>query len=244
MSSNARAILLDVEGTTTAIDFVQCVLFPYAEERIERWLGEHATDDEVRDSIEEVRQTARAEGVAANSTTELGALLRRWIREDRKHPGLKRLQGLVWRAGYGTGAFTGHVYPEVPACLRAWKAAGLVLAIYSSGSIEAQRLLFRHSDVGDLSGLLTRHFDATLGPKRSAESYTAIAREMALPPSGILFLSDVELELDAARNGGLQTMQIVRAGAAPGTRHAWAPDFTHVSRRLGLPLPELRSKSS
>lgn len=223
-----RALLLDIEGTTTAIDFVHHVLFPHAIGHLEPWLVEHAAEGRVEDCLEAVRRTANAEGIFVTSMSEMASLLRRWMREDRKHPALKQLQGFVWREGYASGAFKGHLYPEVPRYLRAWKDAGLTLAIYSSGSVEAQELLFRHSEAGDLSALISHHFDTTIGAKREPESYARIASALGLPPAQIAFLSDVEAELDAASASGLGTTQIVRAGTTPGTRHVWAADFSSV----------------
>jgi len=229
-----EVILLDIEGTTTDVDFVHRVLFPHSSEHLAKWVVEHADDEQVLQCIDQVRLVEKADGSPSLSDADVGDVLRRWIAEDRKHPALKRLQGFVWRAGYESGAFRGHLYPEVPGCLRAWRDAGLKLAIYSSGSIEAQQLLFRHSTAGDLTPLLSHHFDATIGPKRESLSYARIARELRAAPERILFLSDVEAELDAAQASGFETVQLVRPGTRPGTMHPRSSDFTEVEREFGL----------
>ena len=139
-----------------------------------------------------------------------------WLMDrDQKSTGLKIVQGEIWRGGFESGALLGEVYPDVKPALERWRAAGRIVAIYSSGSATAQRLLFGHSTAGDLTPLIDRHFDTTVGPKRSAESYTAIARALNLPPAALLFVSDVDAELVAARAAGLDTRLCVRSGDAP-----------------------------
>ncbi len=141
-------------------------------------------------------------------------VMKQWIREDRKEPALKKLQGEIWQAGYESGDLRGHVYADVPRAFRRWKERGLRLGIYSSGSVLAQKLLFKHSVFGDLTGFLTDHFDTKVGHKREPASYETIAREAGLPPSEILFLSDIAEELAAAKKSGFLVTQIVREGAA------------------------------
>ena len=146
------------------------------------------------------------------------ATLRGWMAEDVKATPLKTLQGMIWEAGFRDGRLRGHLWPDVAPCLRAWHAAGLTLAVYSSGSVAAQKLLFGHSEAGDLLPLFAGFFDTKVGHKREAASYAAIAAAMRVPPGAILFLSDVAEELDAAAASGLGTCQLVRpADAAAGT---------------------------
>jgi enolase-phosphatase E1 len=216
-------VLLDVEGTTTALSFVRDVLFPYSDRHLGPWLAEHAGEPAVAECLDQVRLA---------ETGPVVEVLRRWIAEDRKHPALKQLQGLIWRAGYQDGALRGHVFDDVPGCLRRWRQAGMVLAIYSSGSVEAQQLLFRHSTAGDLSPLFQAHFDTRVGGKREPRSYGQIAAALTLPPAAILFLSDVAEELDAARAAGLATLQIVRPGTTPGADHPWAADLLELDRLI------------
>jgi enolase-phosphatase E1 len=226
-----RAILCDIEGTTSAIAFVKDTLFPFAEAALDSFLDAQGDKPEVAAILSQVREAAPGE--------EPRAALRRWMAEDAKVTPLKTLQGLIWRQGFEDGRIKGHLWPDVAPCLRAWHRAGLRLAIYSSGSIEAQRLLFRHSAEGDLSPLIEAHFDTTTGPKRAAGSYSAIAAVLGLAPGELLFLSDVAEELDAAVAVGCAACQLVRPqdGTAPSPRHAQAADFPAVGRRFGLPPP-------
>jgi enolase-phosphatase E1 len=201
------AIVTDIEGTTGSIAFVHEVLFPYTRARLAAFIGGHRP--EVSAILDEVR-------AAENDTTlddgALIAVLERWIDEDRKAAPLKTLQGMIWRAGYESGELVGHVYDDAERGLRRWRAAGLGLFVYSSGSVEAQKLLFSHSVDGDLSGLFDGYFDTGVGPKASPESYSRIAAELGRDPGEILFLSDTLAEIEAARSAGLQAIRIVREG--------------------------------
>lgn len=201
-----KAILLDIEGTTTSIDFVHQTLFPYARERLRKFLRAHAGEPAVRKELAEV---ARAEGREL-TLDEAATVLEQWIDEDRKATPLKSLQGMIWRKGYESGELKGHVYPDTPDVLRRWQARGLKLYVYSSGSVEAQKLIFGHTDYGDLTPLFSGYFDTRVGGKREAQSYKAILRETGLSGPDLLFLSDVGEELDAARAAGLKTGQLVR----------------------------------
>jgi len=223
-----RAVLTDIEGTTTSVSFVFEVLFPYARARIADFVREHAAEPEVHEQLESIS----AEAGRQLSEAEAIEQLIRWIDEDRKITPLKALQGMVWRQGYERGDFTGHVYPDAVRALRAWKAQGLRLHVYSSGSVLAQRLLFGHSDLGDLASLFDGYFDTRIGPKREPASYRAIAEEMSLSPGEILFLSDVEEELDAARAAGMSTTWLVRdAVPDPAAAHPQVADFDAVDPR-------------
>ncbi|GMV28795.1 MAG: enolase-phosphatase E1 [Rhodanobacteraceae bacterium] len=202
-----RAILTDIEGTTSSISFVKDVLFPYARDHIGAFVATHAEDPDVRRWL---AATALEAAIAPDDRDAIVATLRRWIAEDRKATPLKALQGLIWEAGYRDGEYRAHVYPEVAARLRAWKAQGLPLYVYSSGSVAAQKLFFRHSEAGDLSTLFDGHFDTEIGGKREAGSYARIAAAIGIPPGDILFLSDIVEELDAARAAGLQTTWLCR----------------------------------
>ena len=215
--------MLDVEGTTTPIAFVHQVLFPYARARMARLVT--AGGPEVAAALAEVPGPDQV-------ATLLG-----WMDADVKATPLKALQGVAWREGYADGSLEGAVYPDVAPALGRWRAGGVRLFVYSSGSIEAQRLLFRHSAAGDLSGLFEGHFDTGTGPKREAASYGAIAAAAGLAPGAMLFLSDVVAELDAAGAAGMRTCQLVRAedGTVAGAGHAVAADLTKVGAAFGLP---------
>jgi enolase-phosphatase E1 len=212
----AEFILMDIEGTTTDIDFVHKTLFPYAAEHLTGYVQTHADDEEVRACLQSVKSTVQAEENREIDDTEAINTLLRWIREDRKHTALKELQGLIWKEGFEQGAYQGHVYPDVPPQLEAWKQQDIGLGIYSSGSVQAQKLLFAHSVAGDLTPYFSHYFDTRVGAKRDPASYRLIAEKLNRTPSSILFLSDVEEELDAAAEAGFQILQLVR-GTEPVT---------------------------
>ncbi len=219
------AILTDIEGTTTSVAFVFEVLFPYARERMATFIQERAAEPAVR---EQLRAVAAEAGRPLSDAKAIQKLIR-WIDEDRKITPLKALQGMLWKLGYERGDFTGHVYADAVRQLRRWHAQGLRLYVYSSGSVLAQRLLFGHSDAGDLTPLFDGHFDTCIGPKREPASYTAIAGTIGQPPEEILFLSDIREELDAARAAGMQTAWLVRDGELdPDAAHQQVRDFEGV----------------
>lgn len=204
-----RAILTDIEGTTSAVSFVFDVLFPYAREHLPEFVRQHAAEAEVAAQLEAVRAESGEAGADIERSIEI---LLGWIAEDRKATPLKALQGMVWEQGYRSGELRGHVYPDAVAALQRWKRAGYRLYVYSSGSIQAQRLIFGCSAAGDLSPLFSGYFDTTSGPKREAASYARIAEAIGRPPAEILFLSDVVQELDAAREAGMRTCGLAREG--------------------------------
>ena len=225
MSTAPRAILTDIEGTTSSIGFVHEVLFPYAKSALPDFVRERRQDPGVAALLDEVRE---AIGEPDASTGRLIEVLLGWIDEDRKATPLKALQGLVWERGYEVGDFTGHVYPDAARQLRRWHDAGLPIYVYSSGSTHAQELLFRHSDAGDLTPAFAGYFDTRMGPKRDERSYVAIAKDIGLPPADILFLSDVAAELDAAAAAGMQTIQLVRDDSIERGRHRAVHDFDEI----------------
>lgn len=226
-----EAIVTDIEGTTSSIAFVKEVLFPYAAAAIPEHVRQRRHDPDVAAILDAV---ADAGGLPRDDIEALIAQLLRWIAEDKKITPLKTLQGLVWRAGYETGAYRAHIYPDAAAGLRAWHARGIRLYVYSSGSIAAQRLFFRYSAAGDLSGLFEGHFDTTTGPKRSADSYRAIAAAIGLPADRILFLSDIKAELDAALEAGMKTCWLQRPDDISATDIVESP---HASARLFDDIP-------
>jgi enolase-phosphatase E1 len=212
----ARAILTDIEGTTSSISFVKDVLFPYARRALPAFLKARARDPEVGRWVDAVAMETGTSGGA------IVTVLQGWIDEDRKHTALKALQGMIWKAGYENADFHAHVYPDAVERLRAWQAQGLPLYVYSSGSVGAQKLFFAHSEAGDLLPLFSGHFDTEIGGKREAASYTRIAESLGLPPAEILFLSDVVEELDAAREAGMATALIDRPQDYPQPREGEA----------------------
>ena len=194
-----QAILLDIEGTTSSIAFVAEVLFPYARAHLRDFVAAHAE--------------AVAPILAEVPGDDPVATLFEWIDEDRKATPLKTLQGMIWAQGYADGTLKGHVYPDTSDALRRWRGAGIPVHLYSSGSVAAQKLLFRNSIAGDLTPLLSGYFDTTSGPKREAGSYTTIATTLGLRPAAMLFVSDVLAEVDAARTAGMQALLIAREGS-------------------------------
>jgi enolase-phosphatase E1 len=224
-----RGLLLDIEGTTTSIAFVHDTLFPYARGSLRAFLSEHAADSEVVAASEVITRESGA-GSLAEFLRErayphaLEAEVLRRMDADDKSTGLKQLQGLIWRAGYARGELRAHVYPDVPVAFKAWVAQGADIRIYSSGSVEAQQLLFSHSVAGPLDDFLRGYYDTRTGPKRSAESYRRIVSDMKREPSGVLFFSDTVEELDAARDAGLATVLVRRGG---GDARASYPVITH-----------------
>ena len=208
--NDIRAILLDIEGTTTPIAFVHQVLFPYARARVHDYL-------EQRDIA-----LLRAEYAAEPRSPDLPAWNPEayvyWLMDrDRKSTALKALQGRIWEAGYRAGELKGkgEVYPDVRPALERWHAAGKTIAIFSSGSVQAQRDLFANTTAGDLSAFLSAYFDTTTGPKREAISYRKIATAVGRSPRDILFVSDVVAELDAARAAEMRTALCLRERESP-----------------------------
>jgi enolase-phosphatase E1 len=220
-------ILTDIEGTTSSIDFVKRVLFPYARERLPAFVETHGDAPEVQHWLHEAAKEA---GLVSASRQELIDRLLGWIDTDRKSTALKALQGMIWKDGYVAGEYRAHLYPEVPARLRAWRAAGKRLYVYSSGSVDAQKLFFAHTGAGDLTGVFSGYFDTMTGPKREADSYRDIAATIGVPAHEILFLSDVEAELDAAAAAGMATILLARGpdGCPTGGRHRCVTDFDAI----------------
>ncbi|RDS85961.1 acireductone synthase [Dyella psychrodurans] len=222
-----RAIVTDIEGTTSSISFVKDVLFPYARKRLPAYIETHADHADVQHWLHEAAKEA---GFVEASRQEVIGLLLRWIDEDRKSTALKALQGMIWKDGYEAGEYRAHVYPEVAARLHAWRGDGLRLYVYSSGSVPAQKLLFRYSDAGDLTPLFAGYFDTEIGAKREKDSYVRIVEAIGERPEHVLFLSDVVEELDAAASAGLRTGWLLRSPlAVPAQpRHAAYTDFDAI----------------
>lgn len=207
-----KAVLTDIEGTTAPVSFVAEVLFPYAAERLDAFVRAHLNDRAVAEALAE---TAELEGRKLTLDEAIETLLG-WIRADRKATPLKALQGMIWREGYESGVIRSPVYRDAVTALKAWHARGLRLDVYSSGSVEAQQLLYRHTEAGDLTPLFSDYFDTRIGAKVDAASYGAIAGRIGLPVNEILFLSDLPREVDAALKAGMKAKRIDRA-LPPGT---------------------------
>jgi len=223
MTFAGMGILLDIEGTTSALDYVHKTMFPYARREVEAFLARNWDREDVAAACEQIARDAGAEGLAAwvprarvpGRRKAVVVEVYRLMDADAKATGLKQLQGLIWQEGYAAGALQSHVYPDVPPALERWAKRGLDVRIYSSGSVTAQKVFFAHTEAGDLTRFLRGHYDTTTGPKRDAASYRAIAAAFGFPAGEVLFLSDVVAELDAARAAGMATGLTLRPGNAP-----------------------------
>ncbi|MBD0269627.1 MAG: acireductone synthase [Cyanobacteria bacterium Co-bin8] len=220
ISDQVEAILLDIEGTTTPVDFVFGVLFPFARDQAEGFLQAHGREETVQADLALLRQEYEADRVQGldlpdwqrDEPTASVPYIQYLIGCDRKSTGLKSLQGKLWNQGYADGSLQSQIYPDVYPAFKRWKAAGKALFIFSSGSIQAQKLLFAHTEQGDLTTWLSGYFDTTTGSKKEAESYQKIAATIGLPPEQILFISDIAAELQAAQAAGMKTLFSYRPG--------------------------------
>lgn len=221
-----RAIVTDIEGTTSDIRFVHNILFPYARQHLADFLREHQHQPEVAAALQSVREEA---GKPQADLAALITILSDFMDQDRKSTGLKALQGMIWRDGYLNGSFTGHLYADVLPALRRWQAQGIELYVYSSGSVAAQKLLFGYSDEGDITDIFSGYFDTHVGAKREVTAYRTIAAEIGQPAEQLLFLSDIRQELDAAAEAGWQTIQLLRGEADSESRHRQVTDFSQIN---------------
>lgn len=227
-------IVVDIEGTTTPVAFVGETLFPFARERLADFVKRHGGAPDVRAALDETRALM---GNTDATDDAIVAELIRWIDQDRKATPLKSLQGWIWRDGYLSGQLLAPVYDDVPVCLREWKECGARLHVYSSGSVEAQRLLFEHTNTGSLTDLFDRYFDTRIGPKVEVASYRTIASQLSADPLECLFLTDSPPEVAAAGEAGWRVIRIDRE--RPSTEVVVelqgglvAPSFAAVSRWL------------
>ncbi|MCH8499614.1 MAG: acireductone synthase [Marinobacter sp.] len=221
-----RVILTDIEGTTSSISFVHEVLFPYAATHMAQFVKDNQADNpQVREQLDAV---ATETGQSPEDIDALVETLLTWIAEDRKATPLKALQGMLWEQGYQRGDFQGHVYADAADHLREWHDRGLRLYVYSSGSEQAQRLIFGFSEQGDLTPFFSGYFDTRIGGKREAASYQAILSYLGVEPQTVLFLSDIEAELEAAEQTGMQTVWLVREGELPESERRIARNFDEV----------------
>ncbi len=233
LTFSGRGILLDIEGTTSSISFVYDVMFPFVRRELDAYLLSHWGEPALAAACDAISRDAGNPSLAASLEQVKGEVLR-LMDGDVKSTGLKQLQGLIWDAGFTSGEMKAHVYDDVPPAITAWNQASLDVRIYSSGSVQAQKLFFGHTIAGNLLPQFHGHYDTTTGPKKEAASYSAIAAAFALPPQEILFLSDVPAELDAAEQAGLRTGLVLRPGNAavkPGHGHPEILSFAEI--RIG-----------
>jgi enolase-phosphatase E1 len=225
LAQQTRAVLLDIEGTTTPVEFVYQTLFPFARQHVREFVGQHFDSRAVRADVEALKEERRldvSKGIVppvwredtADVSLESVVGYVHWLMDqDRKSPALKSLQGKIWEGGYLSGLLRGQVYADVPTAFDRWKKQLRGLYIFSSGSVLAQKLLFAHTADGDLTRYLDGYFDTTTGAKTSASSYQSIAAEIGAPAAEVLFVSDVTAELDAAQSAGMTTALCVRPGS-------------------------------
>lgn len=247
INASRGAIVLDIEGTTTPMAYVTDVLFPYARRALPAYVEAHLDDAHLREPIERMREewhedVERGEKPPvwrdddrASQVASIVAYAEWLMDRDRKAFGLKALQGHITRGGYEDGSLHGEVYPDVPVAFARWRAAGIPVAIFSSGSSLAQQMLFRTTADGDLTRWIHRFFDTSVGAKRSPDSYRHIASSLGCAPERVLFISDVVAELEAAREAGYETRLCVRGGSAdhaeqaqPASGHITIHDFNGI----------------
>ncbi len=218
-------LLFDIEGTTTAVDYVYSVLFPYARDNMDAYLTTHASADELRSlalafAEQHARDLADAvvslpvepDAVVDTLRAQIKAAALDHMAADRKTTALKELQGRIWHSGYLQGELKGHVYPDVAPAFERLIAAGHTLHIYSSGSVQAQRLIFGHSVAGDLTPMLSSYYDTTTGPKKVAQSYLDIASALGVSPAAVTFFTDNVEEAVAAADAGMAVFVVRRPG--------------------------------
>jgi enolase-phosphatase E1 len=222
----AQCVLLDIEGTISDIRFVYDVMFPYAKNHMDRFLVESWTIPAVQEAIRTVAKDAGTKSIeewlgtdwqsdSGDAVAKLSEHLQQLMATDSKATGLKLLQGMVWQSGFESGALRAELFADVLPALEQWKASGLDLRIYSSGSVLAQRMFFKYTKLGDLTDLFSAHYDTTIGTKRDSASYTRIASESHYDPGEIVFVTDVHAELIAAEQAGMQVVASVRPNNLP-----------------------------
>ena len=227
MKIDCDYILMDIEGTTSSISFVKDVLFPYFLSNIDD-INKLSNIKEVKYAFGQVlRLVKQDENRDITTSEEVIFQLKKWCQQDLKITPLKTLQGILWQKGYQNGELLGHVYDDVPVMLENWNLLGKKMGIFSSGSVNAQKLLFSHSVKGNLSTYFSNYFDTNIGSKRDSDTYSLITKKLALPQNRILFLSDVIEELAAADKAGMKTVQITREGNIQSWKQS-VSDFSEI----------------
>lgn len=223
-----KAIITDIEGTTTPISFVKDILFPYSYQKLEDFLRSNWQKPEIQSIVREIENIRQKQ----LSFEEVVETFKKWIEEDKKITPLKQLQGLIWEEGYKTGQLKGFVYEDAYRKLREWYQKGIKLYVYSSGSVQAQKLLFSHTNYGNMTYLFSGYFDTTIGSKLEKESYEKIAQQVGLNPSSIVFLSDNPQEIQAAAQAGMVVYRLVRQNEAQWIENFPYPQITSFDEVL------------
>lgn len=219
-----KALLIDIEGTTSSLSYVKDVMFPYSKSKLRGFLMEHAQEERLQAILRKLREKLGRD-VDIEESIEI---FEDWIDKDLKEPILKELQGHIWEEGFLLGELKGHIYEDAYKKIREWKEKGYKLYIYSSGSVKAQKLFFGHTDYGDLTGLFDCFFDTSVGSKKEVDSYLSIAKKVGIETKDFLFLSDVEEELDAARLAGMNTIKLDRYGNGGPSKHPLVKSFYEI----------------
>jgi len=233
---SGKAILLDIEGTTASVDFVHKVMFPFVTNNLVSFLDQSWERPEVAAACEQIAKdfgnnslTSWAESQSKSPRLVVEEKIKELMRVDSKTTGLKAMQGLIWEAGFASGELVAPIYDDVLPALTKWNQAGIDVRIYSSGSIAPQKLFFGHTQHGDILSQFRGHYDTTSGGKKESESYRRIATNMGYAPHEILFVSDLEGELVAAREAGVQVAAAIRPGNAPLSETANFPEIRSFS---------------
>ena len=211
LSITARTLVVDLEGTTSAAGFILGDLYDYARPRLAGWLDEHADDAAIAEARQQV--IADASLAADASTDEIVAVLHQWMADDVKATPLKTIQGQIWAEGFARDEISSHFFDDVIPQLRKWHAAGVSIAVFSSGSVASQVPWFRHSPDGDLTPLIVDYFDTVkAGSKKESSSYDAISAALDVPASDLVFFTDHPEEVSAALTTGWQVVAFSREG--------------------------------
>jgi enolase-phosphatase E1 len=224
-----KLFLFDIEGTTTDINFVHKVLFPYSLSHLKDYVLHHEKEPAIAAAIKDVKDTVQEEEQRLIDLNGVIETLLKWIKEDRKHGALKDIQGHIWDIGYSKNDFKGHVYPDVKPYFENILDQGGKIGIYSSGSVHAQKLIFGYSTDGDLTPMISHFFDTKIGHKRERTSYSNIANAVHLKPEEIHFFSDIPEELSAAKEAGMQVTHVLRPGTKPSQFES-VSDFTALKK--------------
>ncbi len=206
-----KVILLDIEGTIAPISFVKEVMFPYSKNKLETFLKENKDKEEIKKIIEEIK---KIEGRDL-TLEEIIETLKRWIDEDKKITPLKDLQGYIWKEGFEKGELKAPIYDDAIEKIKEWKNKGYKIYIYSSGSVQAQKLFFSNTNYGNILNMFNGHFDTKIGNKKDKSSYIKIAKEIGVKPEEIIFLSDDEKEIESSIKAGMRGIKVSREGDKP-----------------------------
>ena len=225
-----RYILIDTVGTISSNDFMLKVLMPYAKENLADYIYNHIHSSYLWQYLADAKNTITIEDGVEPTNGELIDTLIYWIDTERQHPSIQFLQTEIWKKGYATGQYRGHIYEDVPTTLKQWQKAGIRTGIYTSNSLESIQLMFSHTRYGNLNPYVSDCFDQEVGEKFDAYTYQKIERILGIPSKEILFLSSNETALNIAKMSGLKTLQLLRPGVPPTYKHQRVRDFSQINR--------------